>query len=254
MLEDITGVLVGDPWRVVPLDPEAPMPPLVPAIELSGPRPFFETGATRGRQLQWGRDYTGATFRSESWTYDCTRVCPDGYGGDCDDRLATSRCFRQISFPIGSRYIQGLLTGTPTGFASGNFNYRIESIGVNLVGTGIRDCSASTPGCFGSGNVSYSLLHSGPFAVVNARGETYYAPLFPGRIESARALTAERYITNPISSADAALLGPFERADFRGRPLGGTLMLRLWDEPTVDFDRVEDVQLVVRYRYWQHQR
>jgi hypothetical protein len=250
MLEDVTRTVLGDPGRMVS-DPAGSG--TVPLAEVEGPRPFFATGSTRTRVLSSCIDHTGERFRAEAWTYGCTRVCPDGYDAECDDRVAGTRCYHQTSVPIDSDFVGRMLTDTPAGFAAGNYNYRIESVAVNVVGTGIRVCDGS-PGCFGSGNVAYSLLHVGPYPVRNARGEAYSAPLFPGRMESARALAAERYITNPISSADQSLLGPYLRSDFSGRPLGGTLVLRIWDEPSVAFERVEDIQLVLDYRYWQRQR
>ena len=84
----------------------------------------------------------------------------------------------------------------------------------------------------------------------NHVGEEYHAPLFVGRIEQAKALAAERAITNPISSADRALLGDYLRTELRGRPLDGTWRLRIYDADGFDFSRVEDVQLVLFYKYW----
>jgi hypothetical protein len=98
------------------------------------------------------------------------------------------------------------------------------------------------------------MLHQGPYLVRNALGRLYDAPLFPGRIESARALAAERYLTNPLSSADRGLIEPYVRTELQGRPMGGTLILRLWDDPRFRFDRLEDVQILLNYRYWQHTR
>jgi hypothetical protein len=74
--------------------------------------------------------------------------------------------------------------------------------------------------------------------------------LYPGIIEHARSLAAERYLTNPLSSADRALIEPYVRHELRGRPLDGHYVLRLWEEPGVDFSQIEDVQLVLNYRYW----
>ncbi len=251
MVEDVSTTVLGNLRRMVP-DPSAPATEIALG-ELSGPGPFFATGSTRTRVIQSCIDISGDQFRSDAWSHDCTRVCPDGYDAECPDRVATLRCYYQTSFSIDSDFIGQTLTGTPAGFADGNYNYRIDSLAVNLVGTGLRVCDGA-PGCFGAGNLSYSFLHGAPYTVRNARGELYDAPLFPGRLESARALAAERYLTNPLSSADTSLIGPYQRPDLAGRPLGGTLVLRIWDEPTLNFDRLEDVQVVLGYRYWQRQR
>ena len=68
--------------------------------------------------------------------------------------------------------------------------------------------------------------------------------------EFARGLAAERYITNPISSADQALIGPYLHSELRGRPLTGNFRVRVWDAAGVHFEGIEDVQLVLNYRYW----
>jgi hypothetical protein len=246
MLEDVSRSVLGDLDRAVP-------GPLSTVGAAARPGPYFGTAETRTRVLRECIDHDGAHFRDEVWTRGCTRVCPDGYDASCADAVAQTRCYFQTTFSIDSDFIGRALTSTPTGFAAGNFNYRIESLALNVVGTGIRICDGS-PGCYGAGNVSYSVLHSGLYTVRNARGEIYYAPLFPGRLESARALSAERYVTNPLSSADQSLLAPYQRTDLAGRPLGGTLVLRIWDEPTLNFDSIEDVQVILGYRYWQRQR
>jgi hypothetical protein len=165
------------------------------------------------------------------------------------------RCFIETSIDVSSGSLQRLLTQSPAGFASGNYNYRFESVGVNLVGTGVRDCEREpSGGCYGSGNFAISMVHLGPYTVRNAMGVDYVAPLFTGRIESARALAAERYLSNPISGADQTLIQPYTRGEFQGRPLGGTLLLRIWEDDNLRIDRLEDIQLVLNYRYWTHQR
>lgn len=222
------------------------------------PSPFFDTTDVRTRELAVCEDTYGDTFRSSAWTYGCVRVCADGYDGSCREGASRARCYYQTTFDVSSDWLQRRSIAATSGFASGNFNYRIESIGVNLVGTGLRDCSdlreGTSTGCYASGNVSYSILHNGPYLVRNARGELYSAPLFPGRIESARALAAERMLTNPLSSADRGLIEPYTRHEMRGRPLGGSFALRIWDDEGFRFDRLEDVQVVLGYRYWTRQQ
>lgn len=247
---DIAGIMVEDVSGVrMELPAEAAAFP---------PGPFFDTAETRTRELPVCEDIDGSTFRRDSFEYRCSRVCADGYDGGCPDEGAVRRCYYEASFGVDSQELQALAVGSPTGFAGGNYNYRFDAVGLNFVGTGLRDCtglSGSTAStCYASGNVSYSLLHSGPFTVWNARGEDYEAPLFAGRIEGARGLAAERYLTNPLSGADRGLLTDFIRPDFQGRPLGGRVTLRIWNDAGVRFDRLEDVQIVLNYRYWQQQR
>jgi hypothetical protein len=197
----------------------------------------------------------GTELRRRAFTYGCTNVCPEGYDRTCDPDVAERRCYWQTAVDMSSSALARNVAGTPAGFAAGNYNYRIEGVSVNLVGTGLRNCARDgSSGCYGSGNLSFSILHQGPFPVLNAQGGLYLAPIFPGRIEGARALAAERYISNPVSGADEALLAPFMRRELSGRPLSGTFLIRIWDEPTFDFRRLEDVQLILNYRYWTHQR
>jgi len=221
--------------------------------ELNRPGPYFDTQATRTRVLDACEDTTGERFRNDAWTWGCTRRCPDGYDGDCPS--ADLRCYHQLSFSVDSSFVERIATSASAGFVSGNYNYRIESIGVNLVGENLRDCTgvAAAGGCYASGNFEYAVLHSGPYFVRNARGALYSAPLFPGRF-GGRALAAERYLTNPLGSADRSLIEPYARIEMRGRPLGGTLAVRVWHDPELVWDNVRDVQVMLGYRYWTPQR
>lgn len=256
MLENVTGSVIGNVSREENIqEPDGTVSMNVVYGQRAAPGPYYESGDTGLTEIRACLDSRGQYFRREAWDYGCVRVCADGYDGNCPPELSEARCYRQTSFGISSDTLSNLLVAGDAGFAAGNHNYRIESIGVNLVGTGLRDCEGrETAGCYASGSASYSISHIGPYLVRNAVGALYDAPLFPGRLESARALAAERYITNPLSSADRALIEPYTRYELQGRPLGGSLVLRLWDDPTFRFDRLEDVQVVLTYRYWQHQR
>jgi hypothetical protein len=198
-------------------------------------------------------DRDGREFRSR-WTHGCLKVCPDGYSSDCS-AAAEESCYHELIFPLSQR---GIETGgqlSVGGFAKGNFNYRLHQIGVNVVGTGVRACSDASSGaaCSGAGFVTYTLLHEGPYLVRNHQGEDFVASLREGRIEHARALGLERYITNPVSSTDESLLENYMRREMSGRPLDGNFVLRIWDDDGVDFSAIEDVQLVVDYGYWTRQ-
>jgi hypothetical protein len=86
--------------------------------------------------------------------------------------------------------------------------------------------------------------------VRNFNGDVYRAPLFSGNIQQAKALAAERYISNPISSSDRNLLTDFWDDEFRGRPIDGNYTLRVYETEALDWEKLEDVQLVLKYRYW----
>ncbi len=221
------------------------------------PRAFFPTGDTRYWPVGWCEDTDGSMFRSTRyWTRGCELLCPDGFGERCTGGSAGDstirRCFWETSFNIALDDIErGDLI--PTGsLALGNFNYRHHTFGLNLVGVGVRDCSlAEVPSaCYASAFVPFSLRHDGPYRVRNHVGEVYEAPLYVGKVEQAKALVAERYLTNPVSSADRALLTDYLRRELRGRPIEGHYRLRIFDAPGFDFSRVEDVQVILNYKYW----
>ena len=76
------------------------------------------------------------------------------------------------------------------------------------------------------------------------------APLPPGKIQQAKALLAERYLTNPVSGADRNLLSDYWRSELNGRPLDGSFKLRVYKTDELDFQALEDVQIALKYRYW----
>lgn len=239
MLEDVTGRVVGEEG----LDTPATRPPAL----------YHDTGQNLTRPRLACEDTDGDRFRTSGiWRRRCEIQCPVGVA-TCDEETSTSACYWETSFGVSLPAIEQGEIVHSGGFARGNYNYRIDRIGLNLVGAGLRDCSdlelAST--CYGSGSIPFSLDHLGPYPVRDHLGnDQYEAPLFTGRIQHGRGLAAERYITNPLSSGDRGLVEPYMHAELRGRPLSGTFRLRIFEEPGVRFDRLEDVQIVLDYRYW----
>lgn len=143
-------------------------------------------------------------------------------------------------------------------FARGNYNLRHISVALNLVGTGLIDCEGSgVSSCYGSGVLRYTLEHDAFQAKVvsgvwNGKLEEQTFNFGEAGLFRAQALAAERFITTPISSADQALLSQagIEKLEFMGRPVGGTYRLKIWDQPELAWDHLEDVQIVLKYRYW----
>ena len=113
--------------------------------------------------------------------------------------------------------------------------------------------SATPAKCAGAGHVVYSLHHTGPFSIRNHEGKSFDFSMLPARVESAKGLATERYITNPLSESDRGLVDQFMRAEVMGRPLDGQYTIRVWDDPDVDFSKVEDIQLIVEYDHWTRQ-
>jgi hypothetical protein len=232
--------------------------PMLEAVDSTGvgvtkhPTAFSATTDTRLITLPVCEDTQGQQFRLTQWQRQCVKLCPDGFGSECAGDEAQTQCYRETSFNVTQRGIESGGAFVQSGFARGNFNYRIDSIGLNFVGTGIRNCENEplATSCHGAGYVTYSLEHNGPYLVRNHAGLDYDARLFPGRIEHARGLGTERYLTNPMSSADSELIATYLRGEFRGRPLDGNFVLRVWEEPGFDFNAIQDVQVLLNYRYW----
>ena len=212
---------------------------------------FEDTAEDRTAINRVCEDSDGALFHATAWHPGCMKLCPDGYSRDCREQAET-HCYWETTFHVNQRGIESGAMFNQSGFARGNFNYRIESLGLNFVGTGLRTCEDSNllSTCYGAGYVPYTLIHEGPYFVRNHAGEDYLARLFTGRIEHARGLATERYFSNPIGSADRDLIQDYMRGELQGRPLDGTFTLRVWDEDGFDFDAIEDVQLILKYRYW----
>jgi len=219
--------------------------------DIGAPRPYVDNGDTATVSRAVCEDTDGSTFNRTRWTRRCVNLCPDGFSSNCIDRTST-HCYQETSFHISQRAIESGEMFKQSGFASGNFNYRIESVGLNFVGSGVRDCSDSDSPttCHAAGYVPYSLSHEGPYFVRNHTGDDFRAQLFTANIEHARGLGTERYLTNPLGSADSELLDQYLRREFNGRPLDGNFVLRVWEEPGLNFNAVQDVQIVFNYRYW----
>jgi hypothetical protein len=215
------------------------------------PLPFFPTDDELVWPVALCEDVYGDVFRAESWSSGCVDLCPDGFDESCG-AAATTHCYHEMQFSIDLSEIEAGNLLSPGTFALGNYNYRTIDLAVNLVGVGVRDCELTDrrSECHASGFIPFSLRHDGPYTVRNHSGDEYDAPLFIGEIEHARALSSERYLSNPISSADQSLLSSYWRNEFAGRPMSGHYTLRIWDTPGFVWDRVRDVQLAVKYRYW----
>jgi len=247
-------VTFKNPGGIYPVQLAAPMLERVddPTFSNSSPEPkvFSDTTDQRTMTLPVCEDTSGTLFRGV-WTRGCEKLCPDGFASDCRERAQT-HCYRQTSFDLSQRTAETGQLFKAAGFALGNFNYRIESLALNFVGTGLRNCGDSNlpTTCNAAGFVPYTLIHEGPYFVRNYQGVDFLANLFAGRIERARGLATERYLTNPVSSSDQSLLEAFVRTEFRGRPLDGSFILRVWDEDSAAFDAVQDVQIALTYRYW----
>ena len=167
-----------------------------------------------------------------------------------------NQCYYDLAEPL---LIDTSLLGTKSSklngkLAAGNFNYRHIDVAVNLVGTGVHDCSQSQqPSCYATGFIEYTLTHDAfNAAVINHTGATQSFNFGAAYVNHGKGLAAERYITVPVGSADQGLLSQpgILKTEYMGRPLDGNYRLRIWDTPGLMWNRLEDIQLILKYRYW----
>jgi hypothetical protein len=198
-------------------------------------------------------DPNGVGFR-QRFTRSCDFVCKGGVKKDCGSLSADavpSVCFYEAQFSIPLEKIE---TGAliPSGqIAIGNFNFRHNEIGLNVTGTGVTNCDGiPQQSCYDNGFIQYTLIHSGDVSIRNWTGASLPAHMDTAFIEHGKALAAERVVTNPPSSTDLGFMSPFMKGEFKGRPLEGLYTLRIYDSPSLRWERVRDIQLVTKYHYW----
>jgi len=207
---------------------------------LAPPTTYQHTGANRFMAETPCRHLDGAFLRQAF-----ERRCDPAQG-----------CYYQLKSPImlSTEALQFGVDELKNRIAAGNYNYRHVSLGLNLVGTSVVDCGgAPGPACYANGFIEYTLAHDAfQVPVLNALGQNAVFSFGEGAINHGKALAAEKYITLPIASADQALLSQpaFTKVELRGRPLDGSYSLRIWDTPSLHWDHLEDVQVVLGYRYW----
>ncbi|MEZ4252405.1 MAG: hypothetical protein R3B99_29695 [Polyangiales bacterium] len=215
------------------------------------PREFWgTTDTTANFGPRACEDSSGDVFRYlRDWRAGCDLPCEASVSS-----CVPQRCYRELEFEITNAQERSGRLFRGAGFAHDNYNYRIERIGFNVVGTAVQDCERSPlpTSCYASGFVGFNLTHNAT-TVLASDGGSYptlgHLPLVPGGVRGGRALLAERQITNPLSGTDRGLVEPYMRSELRGRPLSGKYKLRIYEDDIV-FDAIEDIQMVVDYRYW----
>src|SRR6185369_14772348 len=105
------------------------------------------------------------------------------FTGNC--QKGPEYCYQEFTFGIAQPWIASGKLFKYSGFARGNFNYRIDSLALNFVGSKTRDCSDSAlpSTCYNAGFIPYSIAHGGPFYVRNQAGDDVETMLFDGKIE-----------------------------------------------------------------------
>jgi hypothetical protein len=215
-------------------------------------RPYEEVTDTR-TVLQARCDDVGGDVFREFFRREV--VCPGNPGGGCgapDLAAGRERAARRLEFAVTLDDVNGRGLIPSALISPYNFNYRIEEIGINVVGTGVHACTlgASRESCYGAAYLPVTLIHQGAVEVRDYEGQDQSFSMPTARIEHGKAMAAELFLTNPPTSSQWALIGQYMKDEMRGRPLNGSYILRIWEVPELDWSRVEDIQLVVRYRYW----
>ncbi len=186
----------------------------------------------------------------------CGADDPESFRRRFDYRCAGDQCYYELNTLLdidtellnqGNSPLVGLL-------AAGNHNYRHAALTANVVGTGVLDCEGSPlQSCYGSGFVEYDLTHTAfNVPLIDSEGKTTCFNFGGGAIRNGKALAIERFLTLPLSGADEGLISQnsLRRTQFAGRPLSGSYRLRIKDTPALVWENVEDVQLMLDYRYW----
>jgi hypothetical protein len=137
--------------------------------------------------------------------------------------------------------------------AVGNYNYRVQDAGLNFVGSNVKDCElddVNREACYANMFLPYSLSQDGHVQLRDHNQQILEFGMPSGQINSAKGIAAERYLTIPLSSTDQAAIAPYLKKEFRGRPLEGSYVLRVHAVPSLAWDNLEDIQLLIHYRYW----
>jgi hypothetical protein len=219
--------------------------------------------------------YTRNTYLREHYSRHCElgSRAPDGYPGFEDiypyverqERVKIfSSSFRQrqsasgfaqtIVFPLSPESAQAGKATQNAVLAQGNFNYRIRTVFLNVVGTDVIDCSYSeTPEtCAANQWLSFDLKQMGEVRIRNHSLQdslrTFKIPT--GLIQAGKAWVAEQVIGYPVSGTHLGMVNQMSKTALRGRPLDGVFELTIHETPEVVWGNVEDIQLVIGYHYW----
>jgi hypothetical protein len=135
---------------------------------------------------------------------------------------------------------------------SQRYNTRWTRLSVNLVGTGIKDCTKAVDAqtCYSEGFVRYNLSQSGDPWVTDFEGSWHLDSLAEGQIEGAKALAAEMWVDSLVHNFSDNIVGAVARSEFNERPVGGSYQLEIEMGPEFRLDHLDRVQLLVGTSYW----
>jgi hypothetical protein len=189
---------------------------------------------------------------SESWSVQ------EAFERKCERRGQDSRaeiCWWELKQPIALDAVAAQQGYGPLfeRLALDNKNYRHVSTVVNIVGDALNCGEGAGNACYASGYLEYDLSHAAySVPLMDLSGHNRCFDFGVATIHHGKALSTERYLSVPLSSADESLTNQaaFKKWEFAGRPLTGVYRLRIKDSRRLRWDLVEDIQLLVNYRYW----
>lgn len=132
------------------------------------------------------------------------------------------------------------------------YNVRWRRLAVNLVGTGIRDCSKAddSMSCYTNPFVRFDLIHAGMAWQTSHSGEWRALDIPTAHIEGGKALASEEWIEPVSNSWNMPYVANVARGELFGRPAAGNYELVLEVTPDVRLDRIERIQLLIEQDYW----
>lgn len=192
------------------------------------------------------------------WAYECVTSTSDtwrslptsGNPGDACLPDAPSPTRAKVTFsldPWGRLF--GDVADVP---AQLRFNMRWDRLAVNLVGTGVLDCTKATDpnACYSQAFVSYQLETSGAPWVTDYN-QLWQILEFPtGEIEGGKALAAEQWLDPLSNSWNQPYVSQIARTEYLSRPFGGTYELIFDTPPQVQLQNIERVQVLAGSDYW----
>jgi hypothetical protein len=136
------------------------------------------------------------------------------------------------------------------------YNARWTQVAVNLVGTGLLDCSKARDqaACYTQPFVRYNMGHRGTPWITNADKAWEFLPMSESSIDGGKALAAEQWL-DPLSNAwSKPYVSAVTRSEFVMRPFGGNYEIEFDVTPEFVLERIERVQLLAGARYWVKQK
>ncbi|MBU1533944.1 hypothetical protein KKF84_01420 [Myxococcota bacterium] len=213
------------------------------------PLPFEAVDADLTISVDGCDDQDGSIMRKR-FERKCICTSPTGMCADSPDNPYI-KCYYEVNFALSLEDMESGKLMPSSSISLFNYNYRHNKVALNLVGTNVRECpDGSSSSCYANAYVPFSMHHSGKVRLRNHERQTMSFEMDEGKIVRAKSLAAEVLVTNPMSSSHATLLNDYYKMEIRGRPLQGQYVLRIWDDNYMNWNNVEDVQLIWKYRYW----